>query len=62
MKEMDYAKNYQYPHDTGGFARQNYLPDQHAGLPVYSPTENGYEKYIRQRLKHLWPDRFDSDK
>jgi len=62
MKEMDYSKNYKYPHDTGGFTRQNYLPEQHAGLPVYNPTENGYEKYIRQRLKHLWPDRFDSEK
>jgi putative ATPase len=62
MKAFHYGDNYIYPHDTGGFAEQNYLPEQHADLPVYNPTENGYEKYIRQRLKHLWPERFDSKK
>jgi len=60
MKEMKYGEGYLYPHDTGGFIKQNYLPEQHAELPVYNPVENGYEKYIRQRLKHLWPERFDS--
>jgi putative ATPase len=60
MKEMKYGEGYHYPHDSGGFIKQNYLPEQHAELPVYNPVENGYEKYIRQRLKHLWPERFDS--
>lgn len=61
MKDFKYGENYQYPHDTGGFIKQNYLPEHPAGLPAYNPTENGYEKYIRQRLKHLWPERFDSN-
>ncbi|MDD3806720.1 MAG: replication-associated recombination protein A, partial [Candidatus Marinimicrobia bacterium] len=62
MKAMDYGKNYQYPHDTDGFANQNYLPDLHPPLPTYNPTEYGYEKFIRERLKHLWPERFESKK
>ncbi|HVO30855.1 MAG TPA: replication-associated recombination protein A [bacterium] len=53
MKEMGYGKDYQYPHDTGGLADQEYLPELLAkrGARYYDPIPNGYEKTIDERLK-----------
>ncbi len=57
MKSMNYGLGYKYPHDYGGFTQQEYLPEKSANARFYYPTENGYEKYIRQRLTELWPQR-----
>ncbi len=52
MKEMGYGRGYQYPHDTGGVADQEYLPDALAGkAKYYDPIPNGYEKTIAERLE-----------
>jgi putative ATPase len=57
MKSMNYGLGYKYPHDYDGFTQQEYLPEKSAGATFYHPTENGYEKYIKQRLASLWPMR-----
>jgi putative ATPase len=42
---------YLYAHDfPGHFVEQQYLPEELAGKEFYSPTENGYERTIRERL------------
>jgi len=51
MKSLDYHKGYNYPHDAeGSFSPEHYLPDKIKGKIFYQPTENGYEKKIKERL------------
>ncbi len=57
MKDMGYKKDYQYPHDFGGFVDQNYFPVVNKTRTYYRPTENGVEKRIKERLLALWPKR-----
>ncbi len=46
------AKGYKYPHDYGGFVEQQYLPDSLKDRVYYTPSDNGYEKTVKQiRLK-----------
>jgi putative ATPase len=54
MKELDYGKDYRYPHDyNGGHTTQNYLPEELQGRSYYQPTERGYEKTMSDRLRSL---------
>jgi len=58
MKNLDYGKNYQYPHDfPEHFITQNYFPDRIENV-FYHPTKLGYEKYIAERLNSLWPIKY----
>ena len=51
MKDLDYGKGYQYPHDhTDAHVAQTYLPEKLHGQYFYNPTDRGYEKQIRERL------------
>ena len=44
--------NYKYPHDYGGYVEQQYLPDKLKGKIYYNPTDNGYEKRVKEtRIK-----------
>ena len=43
--------NYKYPHDYGGWVEQQYLPDELKGKVYYQPTNNGYEKTIKEIRK-----------
>ncbi|WP_352418502.1 replication-associated recombination protein A [Proteiniborus sp.] len=48
------SKDYLYPHDyPNGFVAQQYLPNELVGIKYYNPTENGYEKIIKERLEGL---------
>ena len=48
---------YQYPHDyPGSFVRQQYLPDEIKDVRFYHPTENGYEKTVKERLEKLYEE------
>lgn len=43
---------YKYPHDYGGYVKQQYLPDKLKDKIYYTPSNNGREKYIeRKKLK-----------
>ena len=58
MKALDYGKDYEYPHThPDHFVDVNYFPDG-SEKSFYHPTEQGYEKFISERLKHFWPDRY----
>jgi len=60
MREMGNSIGYKYPHDyPGSFVKEKYLPDSTSDLVLYNPTENGSEKNIKERLKVLWPERFE---
>jgi putative ATPase len=54
MKELDYGKEYKYPHNyAGNYVAEQYLPDELKGEIFYQPTSNGDEKIIASRLKSL---------
>ncbi len=55
MRELGYAKGYQYDHDVeGGVALdQQCLPDALLGQCFYEPTERGVEGRFRERLLAL---------
>ncbi|PKK95984.1 MAG: hypothetical protein CVV59_00940 [Tenericutes bacterium HGW-Tenericutes-4] len=40
------TKNYKYPHDFGGFVKQQYLPNSLKDRVYYTPSENGREKNL----------------
>ncbi len=60
MKNMGYGKNYDYPHSHPlHFTRANYFPETFKETPsFYRPTDQGREKFLKDRLKALWKDRF----
>jgi putative ATPase len=58
MKEFKFGKKYRYPHDyPDHFIKEKYLPQGMEPITLYQPTDLGYEKFIRERLKFLWGDR-----
>ncbi len=54
MKELDYAKGYQYAHDVEGkVADMECLPPSLAGRRYYVPTNEGREKLLAQRMDEI---------
>lgn len=45
------SSQYKYPHDYGGYVEQQYLPDSLKGSVFYRPTDNGFEKKVKQIRK-----------
>ena len=45
------SKAYKYPHDYGGYVEQQYLPDSLKDSVFYTPTDNGYEKKVKEIRK-----------
>ncbi len=55
MKDIGYGKGYKYAHDyPGHFVRQQNLPDSLRGRHYYTPSAQGYEKQIAERLRAWW--------
>lgn len=52
-KLLGHGIGYKYPHDYGGYVKQEYLPDEIKGAVFYQPSENGREKQIARWLKEL---------
>lgn len=50
MKDLGYGMGYKYPHSFGGYVEQFYLPDELQGREYYKPTDNGFDKVIKERL------------
>lgn len=49
---LDEKQPYKYPHDFGGYIKQQYLPDKLKDRTYYIPSENGREKgLIRKKVK-----------
>jgi putative ATPase len=54
MKELGYGEGYVYAHDTEEKVGDlDCLPPELAGETIYRPTEQGWEKRIRERLAEL---------
>ncbi len=52
MKDLGYSKGYKYPHSfKGAVVEQEYLPDKLRGRSYYEPSDRGYEKEVRERVK-----------
>jgi len=53
-KKLGHGKEYKYPHNyPGNHVEENYLPENLKDKVYYRPTENGYEKVIKERLNRL---------
>ena len=51
-EQLKTKKPYLYPHNYGGYVKQQYLPDRLVGKRYYFPKDNGYEKVVKQiRIK-----------
>lgn len=42
------SKNYLFPHNFGGWVKQQYLPDSLKDSVYYTPGQNGFERDVRQ--------------
>lgn len=52
--KLGHGEGYQYAHNyPNHYVAQQYLPDGLAGRRFYEPTENGYEKQIKEWLEFL---------
>jgi len=55
MKDMDYGQGYKYAHDyPGHFVEQQNLPNSLQDKRYYTPSDQGYEKQVVNRLKGWW--------
>ncbi len=55
MRQMEYGKGYKYAHDYANhFVKQQNLPDSLQGKRYYSPSNQGYEREIADRIKRWW--------
>lgn len=55
MKELDYGKNYLYPHNyPGNFIEQDYLPDEAKGKLFWEPQQNASEIKHKEFLEKRW--------
>ena len=56
--KLGHGAGYKYAHDyPDHYVEQQYLPDELLGRSFYIPTENGYEKEIRERFDRIRPGR-----
>ena len=47
--KLGHGNGYKYAHDyPNHYVEQQYLPDELVGRKFYVPSENGYEKNIRE--------------
>jgi len=54
MKDLGYGKDYAYAHaHEGNVVKQQHRPETLEGRTYYEPTENGFEKTIRERLEKI---------
>lgn len=49
--------NYKFPHDYGGYVKQQYLPDSLKDRVYYIPTDNGFEKRVKEIRKEKGADK-----
>lgn len=59
MKELEYGKNYIYPHDfPGNFAEQDYMPQDTLGKLFWTPQQNAAEVKHVDFLMKRWKKRY----
>jgi len=53
MKDKGYDSGYKYAHNfPGNVVKQDHLPEKLKGTKYYTPTNNGYEKTILERIEY----------
>ncbi len=52
-QKLGHGVGYEYPHDTGGYNGQRYLPETLQGREFYHPTKNGYEARLGDFLERM---------
>jgi len=53
-KQLGHGVGYQYPHDYPyHYVKQQYLPDNIRNPQLYQPSDQGYEKRIKERMDFL---------
>ena len=53
-KELGHGEGYKYSHDyPHGVADQEYLPESLRGKSYYTPSTNGMERSMAERLENL---------
>lgn len=53
MKNLGYAKGYQYDHDSeNAFSGQDFLPEDLQGSVYYEPKNFGFEREIKKRIEY----------
>ncbi|MBR4962528.1 MAG: replication-associated recombination protein A [Muribaculaceae bacterium] len=59
MRESGYGSGYKYAHDyPGNFVNQQFLPDKLKDLSLWEPQYNASEEKMRERMEHLWGEKF----
>ena len=60
MKNESYGKDYKYAHSyPDHFINDNYMPENFLETSsFYMPSDQGREKFLKERLNKLWKDRF----
>ena len=59
MKDLNYGKGYQYAHDfENNFAHQEFLPKEIEGTAFFTPSVNGAENAIKERMRSLWKEKY----
>jgi putative ATPase len=54
MKEIGYSSGYKYPHNfDGAIVNQSYLPEELKNKKYYHPTDRGFEKELKERIKKI---------
>ena len=54
MKEIGYGKGYRYAHDyKDAVVKQSHLPEKLLNRIYYNPTDRGFEKELKDRLKRI---------
>jgi len=57
MEQQGYGQGYKYAHDhPGHFVEQEYLPPARRGQRYYTPSDQGYERTVLDRLRTWWRD------
>ena len=52
--KLGHGIGYKYAHDyPNHYVKQQYLPDELVGQVFYQPSENGYEKNIREHMERI---------
>ena len=58
MEQEGYGKGYKYAHDyPGHFVEQQNMPDVLRDRRYYEPSDLGYEKEVKTRIKEWWKDK-----
>ena len=59
MKQLGYGKDYKYAHSyKNNFVEQQFLPDEVKSHRIWHAQDNPSEIKLKERMIHLWGDRF----